>query len=413
MKITDKINKKSWVIGFALLAAAGCSDDNPVTPTTPPAETGQYLVAAVFDVATYFLTVDDLEDATVTISPTGNNGLEYSNTFSHFVNNGTIGLLGLKYGQGGAHVGAGFTIGASGRAEQVGTDFEIPSGFTTAGSFGTTVITARSAQTLTDGSIGAVINSIDMANGNRLVSRSLSTGNLPGLGARQASLIGIEDAGGGSFFTSLQVTDAPIDSVYVAKLDQNLNILGIYGDDRIGLSGGGWRSARYSQIGTVDNGDTYVFSGAGGISATTTKKGGALVIRSGATDFDSSYYWDIETAADGYRFRRVYHVTEDYFLIEFYNEISASGTNDQATLYGIARMSTRTFSWLTGFPAKTEIVDRGTSWPFNYNGKSYVGVQTVIGSPAIYAIDPVTATATKGVTVADVTSIGGIAFITD
>lgn len=413
--MSKQLQQKPWILGLALLAAMGCSDDDPVSPQPEePTETGKYLVATVFDGATYFLTADDLEDGSVTISATGNNGLEYNNTFTHYVNNGTIGLLGLKYGQGGSHVGAGFTIGADGRAVQEGTDFEIPSGFTTAGSFGQYVITARSGQTLTDGSIGAVLNFIDMENDNRLVSRSLRTDNFPDMGGRDINLVGITDAGDGEFFTGLHVVGASVDSVYVAKLDQNLNIKKVYGDDRIGVSGGAWRSARYSQIATASNGDTYVFSGSSSsLSGESTKPAGALLIKKGADDFDAAYYFDIQSASGGYRFRRLYHIQDDYFLLEFYNETGAFGQADQATLYGIARMSTKEIKWISGFPDKSEIPDRGTGWPFSRDGKLYIGVESAISQPAVYVIDPETGTAKKGITVNDATSINGLAFITN
>lgn len=415
--------KKSYLptmtFGIALLAAVACSDD-PVTPDPNPEdpddenpeEKGQYLVAAVFDNATYFLTTDDLEDSDAVISASGNVGLEYNNTFSHYVNNGTIGLLGPKYGQGGTHVGAGFTIGDDGRAVQEGTDFEIPSGFTTAGSFGPYVITARSGQTLEDESTGAVLNFIDMENNNRLVSRSLSSEAFSGMGGRDINLVGITDAGDGEFFTGLHVVGASQDSVYVAKLDQNLNIKKIYRDDRISISGGSYRSARYAQIGTAANGDVYVFSGsAGSLSGESTRSAGALLIKKGEDHFDPSYYFDIQSAADGYRFRRVYHMAEDYFLLEFYNETDAFAAMDEATLYGIVRMTTKELKWISGFPDKSEIPDRGTGWPFSHDEKMYIGVESATGQPAVYSIDPVTATAKKGISVKDATSIPGIAFI--
>lgn len=407
-------SKTGAIIGLLWISAGACSDD-PVTPDPDPeipGESGKYLVAAVFDEATYFLTTDDLEDEDAVISATGNQGLEYNNTFSHFVNNGTIGLLGLKYGQGGTHVGAGFTIGEDGRAVQEGTDFEIPSGFTTAGSSGSYVITARSSQTLADGSLGAVVNFIDMKNNNRLISRSIHTTDFPGMEGKEVNLVGITDAGKDEFFTALHIVDASPDSVHVAKMDQNLNIKTIYRDDRIGVSGGSYRSARYAQIGTTSDGDAYVFSGSSGsLSGESVKSAGALLIPNGADNFDDSYYFDIQSASGGYRFRRVFPIADDYFLLEFYNEKDSYAVMDEATLYGVVRMSTKELKWISGLPDKAEIPDRGTGWPFNHEGKLYIGIESATDSPAIYTIDPVTATAKKGVRVKDATSIPGIAFI--
>lgn len=404
---TIKYFNKSWIFGLAVLAITSCEKDDTNTTTTEPVVEGDYLVAAVFNSATYFLTADDLE-ANDTITPVGNNGLEYSNTFTHYVVNGTQGLLALKYGQGGTHVGAGFSIGANGRAVQVGTDFEVPSGFSTAGSVGNYVITARSGQTLTDGSTGVVVNFIDMANNNSLQSKSKATGDFPEMSGRQVSLIGIAAAGNNQFFTGLDVTGGSPDSVYVAKMDQSLNVIQMYTDDRLSRSGGQWRSARYAQIGTADNGDTYVFSGS--YAAATTKPAGALLIKNGAADFDASYYFNIEEKASGYRFKRVWHVKEDYFLIEFYNTPGAPASTAVSTKYGIVKMSTKDFKWVTGIPNENNIT--GIGWPFVYNSKVYIGITTATDAATVYHIDPATAVGKKGLVVTDVESVEGLAFIT-
>lgn len=407
MKMTEKINKKSWILGLALLAAAGCSDDDPVTP--PPSETGKYLVAAVSGTATYFLTADDLE-ATNTISPAGNNGLEYSNTFTQYINNeNASGLFAVKYGQGGAHIAAGFTIGANGRAQQVGTDIELPSGFNTAGSVGQYVITARHQQTLTDGSTGVVVNFINMANNNQLVSKTRPTTNFPGFEDTELVFRGISDAGNGNFFVGLDATTTT-DEVNVAKLDADLNVITMYNDSRLSITGGQRGSVRYSHIATLDNGDTYVFSGPPGNSE-TTKKGGALVIKNGATDFDASYYFNIEDKASGYRFKRVYHITGDYFLLEFFSEQGQTSSNDSKH-FGVVKVTTQEFKWVTGLPDKSEITS-DTGWSFVHNGKVYIGISTATAGSAVYSIDPVTAVGKKGLVVEDVESIQGMTFITD
>lgn len=401
---------KLWILGAVVLGAlTACEDKGGSTPEPEPVETGKYLLAAAFDGATYFLTADDLTDPAVTLTPTGNNGLEVNGTYTHYVPNGTKGLLALRYGQGGTHVGAGFTIGSNGRAVQVGTDFEIPSGFTTAGSVGHYVVTARSGQTLTGGSKGAVVNFIDLNNNNSLVSKSVNTEKFPGLEGKTISLLGIADAGNDEFFTGLEITGGSADSVYVAKLDINLNVKQIYKDNRLSRSGGQFRSARYSQIGNDEDGNTYVFSGAYG--TVTTKTCGALVIRKGAAGFDPSYHFDIEAKSDGYRFRKVWHIQEDYFLLEFYNEKGSGGAVSDASQYAVVKMSTKDFKWIKGLPAKEEISAMKT--PFSYNGKMFIGVATVSEKPAVYILDPATAVAVRGATVSDVTSIEGIAFIKD
>ena len=65
----------------------------------------------------------------------GNNGLEFANTFTHYVGS-AYGLSGFKYGQGGSHMFRSFTVGADGRATTYGQEHEIPGGFNTVNEVG-------------------------------------------------------------------------------------------------------------------------------------------------------------------------------------------------------------------------------------------------------------------------------------
>lgn len=71
-------------------------------------------------------------------------------------------------------------------------------------------------------------------------------------------------------------------------------------------------------------------------------------------------------------------------------------------------MGPKSFTWVTsGFPDQDNIDTVG--WPFTANGKAYLGVTTSDAEPAVYIIDPKTASAKKGITVTGVTSIQGLA----
>src|SRR5690606_38670604 len=98
-----------------------------------------------------------------------------------------------------------------------------------------------------------------------------------GYEGKDAQIIGIADAGDGSFFASLNFwTDEEIDDVVVAKINANtLTPEAVYSDPRLTVSGGFYRSARYSQISETEAGDVYVFLG----NNPGTKNAGALVIR--------------------------------------------------------------------------------------------------------------------------------------
>ncbi len=403
---------KAGFLALAALAVTSCKEDSPATPEEKVE--GQFLVAAVASAggatATYFLPVESLDDPNASISPIGN-GYEFSNTFSNFIPNGYDGFVALKYGQGNAHIGQRFTINAQGKADIIGAQFELQNGFITAGSVGDVVYTMMSGFRSSDPTL-ATANRIPMSSGVPDYA-FLPVNKFKGYEGKNAALIGIADAGGGSFYSGLNFwEDTSIDDVVVAKVNAStLTVEAVYSDPRVTVSGGFYRSARYSQIGTAENGDVYVFSG----SNPGTKKAGALVIKKGASGFDPNYYWDIETASGGYRFRKVWHTKDDIFLLEFYNDKVSSGTASSAlgiaTQFALVDMSEKKFTWVNGLPDKSEIPDLGITWPYVFQGKVYLGVTTTTEDPRFYVLDPETGVAQKGLLVKNADSIPSATFV--
>src|SRR5690606_33357937 len=156
-------------------------------------------------------------------------------------------------------------------------------------------------------------------------------------------------------------------------------------------------------------GDVYVFSG----NNPGTKNAGALVIRKGAADFDSDYHWDIETASGGYRFRKVWYINDDRFLLEFYNEKSEASASPSsvASQYAVLDMSEKKFTWVSGLPGKADIPDLGMKWPYVFQGKVYMGVTSTSEAPRFYVLDPATGVAKKGLLVKNAESIESATFV--
>lgn len=407
------LKKSSWIIAAGFFAAVGCSSDDSKKEEEAEVTEGKFFIAASVGGGggatgtgtTYALTAADIESGETTIV---GNGIEIPNTYTHFAYNGTKTIFALLYGQGNSYLASGFELDATGKLQRTGDDVLFPNQFATVGAVSNYIVTSRSSRTLANGKLGAVFYFIDFNNNNATTEKFLETENFQGTGL-EAQFVGIEDAGNGEFYTGVTLTGGDPNKVYVAKLDLNLNVKAFYQDDRLSYSAGQRQGARYSQIGNADNGDTYVFSGS--FSAATTKPAGALVIKKGATGFDSSYYFNIEAVA-GYRFKRVFHLTEDYFFLEFYNTAGAPATAGAATQYAVVRMSTKEFHWVTGFPAMGDITS--TSWPYAnpLTGKSYVGVTTANEEPAIYVVDPKTFSAKKGIVVKGATAISGLGYLT-
>lgn len=410
----NTLKSKTWILGLGLLAAVGCTSENPGPTPEPNGANDRYFLAATAGNARYMMAVDDLEkDTTITTTT----GIESNLAYSHYYSTPQA-MLALVYSQGGASPGAVYQLNANGALREMDT-FSLPVGFVTIGNFDRYLAASRNGRTLTganDGKIGTIFYFIDLENDNYITEKSIVTENFNGY-YRTAEFAGVVDAGNGEFFTGVKLV-APAgstgvtvshDSVFVARFDADLNLIRVYTDNRISYSTGEFRSARYPHIANDASGNTYVFSGSH--SATTTKKAGALRINNGATSFDPGYYFDIETASGGYKFKRVWHVAEDYFFLEMYNEAGVGGGQNPATQYAIVRMSTNSFNWVrTGIPTLDQI--ESTGWAFTTNGKAYIGITESNAQPAVYVIDPATATAKKGITVTGATDIPGLGRLT-
>lgn len=422
--------KRPFLFGlFASLSLGmvACDDDdsNPSSDTSDAEEL--FFISVDGESAEYILTTDDLAEGDISLSGNGTE-LELSG-YSWIFNDDPSVAIGLIYQQGDPGIGLGYELGDDGLSS-IGS-FQISSRFTSYGFFEDYALTSVGGQTPVDSEGNALLNDddsertdavtfniIDVAGSLSLTTETIETLNLTGTG-EQATFSGIVDMGNGEFLTGVVMSQAQDesatggastgtvnspDSCWVAAMDEDLNVLRLYKSDKISYASGRYRSQYYSQIGKDGDGNVYVFSGS--FESTSTNPCGALRINSDETDFDDSYYFNIEELTDGYHFRRVWHITEDYFLLEFYNDIEFT-TNTGATQYGIVKMEDKTFSWLgSDFPSSDAISSTGT--PMAYDGKMYFPV-TVDGSyPVIYIIDPTTVTTTAGITVeaTDVNAIG-------
>lgn len=392
------MRKINLMVASALMLTLNSCEDEKTTDQNPQAAE-KFFIAASQGEGTYLFTVDDAGENITTTTETA---IENPVSYTHYAYNGNTAVLGLAYRQGDPAVGVVYGLDNAGNLVEKGNGFELTDGFSTLGPVGNYIVTSRSGRTLTDGGTGSLFYFIDLANNNYISQKAINTENFAGTDLT-ANFIGIAEAGEGEFFTGVEFPDGSVDSVYVAKFDTDLNMIKFYQDDRLSRSGGQYRSARYSQIGNDDKGNTYVFSGS--YSTETVKPAGALRINKGADDFDS-YYFNIEAKSSGYRFRKVWHITADYFLLEFYNDLEYS-SQTPATQYAVVGMEGQSFSWVQGIPAKDNI--ESTGWPYATDGKAYLPITAADGQPAIYVIDPVTATATKGITVNGAESISGIA----
>jgi hypothetical protein len=424
------MNTKKLFIGmFALVASlsfVSCEDEN-----TPAAKTaGAFFLSVNGETAEYIIQTDNLETGDLSIT-SNTQTLEQTGHTWIFNENPSV-AVGLIYQQGDPGIGLGYGVNTDGTLKQLGS-FQISSRYTSYGFFDKYALTSVGGQTLVsssgdtlklpDGSNysdGVTFNFIDL-NTLSLTEKTIRTLNITGNGG-QATFSGIVDLGNGEFLTGLVVSQPKDpnagggsssgaitypDSVWVAAFDADLNLKRIYRDDRLSYSSGRFRSQYYSQIGKAGDGNIYVFSGA--FESTTTKPCGALRITPNATAFDASYSFNIEDKTDGYKFRKVWHITGNYFLLELYNDLEFTAIS-AASQYGIVDVAAKTFKWVTSIPTFDRIT--ATGLPMAYEGKMYFPIVEEGAAPAVYIIDPVSASARKGISIAGASTLNAIGRVT-
>ena len=179
--------------------------------------------------------------------------------------------------------------------------------------------------------------------------------------------------------------------------------------DKISYACGRFKSQYYQTIWEADNGDIYVFSPSyaktmSDVRQRTTLPAGVVRIPDGQEDFDN-YYCDLEEQSGGKSFLRCWHIADDYFLLLMYDR-PLTETGFEAKELAVFKAGSKKLTYVTGLPSADLISGFGNT-PYTENGYAYMAVTTTDGHPAVYKIDPSSATATKGVTV-EATQITGI-----
>lgn len=226
-------------------------------------------------------------------------------------------------------------------------------------------------------------------------------------------LVKTEDGGSASSAYKkgeLQWTQYPDEAWVAIYDDQSLTEPKLIKTDKISYACGRYRSQYYQMIWAADNGDVYVFSPSYAKTMEsdlqkTTLPAGVVRIKAGSEEFDPDYYCDIEELTGGKSFLRSWHIGGDYFLLQMYDVPFTEGFNSTTTpapRLAIFKGESKTLAYVTGMPDPANIGGFANS-PYVENGMAYVPVTLTDGSsPAVYAINPANATATKGVEVSAV-----------
>jgi len=159
----------------------------------------------------------------------------------------------------------------------------------------------------------------------------------------------------------------------------------------------------------IENGDVYAFSNAQvtGAGVTPSKKPSAVIkIKKGESEFDKSYFFNIETASGKHHLYREDYLGNGKFLLLMYaNPNTTAGTKT----YAIVDVINQTFNWVTGLPAAADIKAIARLPFVASNGlTASVGITTDADGLYVYQIDVNSFKATKGLKVeaGSITALG-------
>lgn len=179
-----------------------------------------------------------------------------------------------------------------------------------------------------------------------------------------------------------------LDSITTIK-DTRTGPIGLYGN-QVGMM-------------KVENGDIYTVSPNSFAAGYTqvTKKSGVLRIKNGQQSFDPSYFFDVEAASGGAKVLTATYAGNGLLVAR----MQIAGTDDISAVWGafdvsipickmaVIDLNNKTVQEITDIPAHGG--QYGAQWLVE-DGKVYVSItSTAAGESRIYAIDPLTATATK------------------
>ena len=224
-------------------------------------------------------------------------------------------------------------------------------------------------------------------------------------------LIKTESGGSGSGAydkDELQWTQYP-DSCWVAIFsDETLTDYKLIRTGRISYAAGRNRSQYYQMTWLADDGYVYVFSPSYAKTMKDSRQqtklpAGVVRIDPSTEEFDPDYYYNLEEQANGASFLRTWPIAEDYFLLLMYDK-AITASDKVANRLAIFQGSTGQLTYVEGLPS--DVSGFGNT-PYVEGTNAYIAVTTESGYPAIYKIDPTTATATKGLTV-EATTLSGI-----
>ncbi|UZD22881.1 DUF4374 domain-containing protein [Algoriphagus halophytocola] len=380
------------------LGFSSCDSDDPEPGPVAPVAESRFIIAstplASDGVADYLLTAESLTEGTVS---TVGNGVEQDGTYRYYVTHKNK-FFSMLYGQGNPGAVTTYELNAEGALEKL-SDF----------------------QSETVQAFGPMNDDIVMAKISRNSADPLASWYR--LDADQLQIVAdgkwdqaeIANNGEQAFFTWVtQVGDklfAPYfsikaccndrfgtvypDSAWIAVFDYpSMELNKVIKDNRTSFIG------RYflSGLEVDEMGDTYAFSpsiASSNGAMTSTLPSAFTRIKAGELEFDQFYYFNVEELADDYYITAKTYAGNGKFILTMNKEKGAYTTGNR---FGVADVYNKTFTWVTGAPSESEIVNVTINNYSAKNGLAYIGITTETGS-WVFEFNANTATAKEGLKV--------------
>lgn len=398
MKKSSKLVLFSALIAFTTFSCSSDSDKSP-NENGGGVDTGKtkYIITATTGaagIADYLLTADDVSTGSIT---TTGNGIEQDGSYRYYItaqNN----FFSLLYGQGNPGAVTTYNLNAEGKLIKK-SDFQAETVhvFAAVNKDILTIKVPRSGAA----SI-AMMYKIDAEKSIITGEAQQDTKKLAGNGER-AFFTWATQVGDKVYMPYMSIKGDGVDNFGTVNPDSTwvavynypeLKLEKVIKDNRTSYLGAYFTNGLFQD----ENGDAYGFSGAiatSNAALTSTKPSAIVKIKKGTTEFDQSYFFNVEQKSGGYKISSTSYISKGKFLLLMYGN---PGKNNGAVKLAIADVYNQTFTWVTNAPATL------TSATTRYNITSEDGNSAILGinTPEgnwIYSINGTTAAATRGMKV--------------
>lgn len=395
----NKYYKNSLIAAFCALALSSCSksSDTPNGEASTDTRNTKYIITATtgaVGIADYLLTSDNLTTGSIS---TVRNGVEQDGSYRYYLTAQNK-FFSLLYGQGNPGAVTSYALNADGQLVKTSNfQAETVQVFAPVNNEVLTIKVPRSGASI------SYMYRIDAAQSMIVGEGNQDTKQLSTNGER-AHYTWATQVGDKVFMPYMSIKGDGVDNFGTRFPDSTW--VGVYSYPALKLEKI-IRDGRTSYLGAYftnglfqdEKGDAYGFSGAVATSngTLTSKKPSAILkINKGTTEFDQSYFFNIEQKSGGYKINSTAYIGNGKALVQMYGNV---GVATGAAKLAIVDLYNQTFTWVTGLPAT---ISSTTTNRYNITNDDasaiYIGINSPDGS-WVYSINGSTAVATQGIKV--------------